>query len=265
MRLGRKDNSHFQMFPNLCLVTCLVSILAAAMTTAGLTWMSLSPAPALLPCTSSPPSQTSPSRGPQSAVSWQKAPVQITECLPCPKAPVQITKYRLSHLVAPEEQKQWGPMQDDEMLFLYSFIRVTRSARILELGGLKGDSARNFLQATEGLVNSSVYTVEKRKVQQQGPRHVTIQKDATLLTAADVQNAPLDLILLDCHHYDATMGTLRALDRASLIPNTTLALHDTGLHGTRMHQIVERIVVNELIDKVRAASHTKKQEQYNKL
>jgi hypothetical protein len=56
--------------------------------------------------------------------------------------------YNLSHLCAPERQKQVGPMQDDEMLLIYAFIRVTRSARILELGGQLGGSARNFLAAT---------------------------------------------------------------------------------------------------------------------
>ena len=159
------------------------------------------------------------------------------------------TKYLLGHLVSSEEQRQWGPMQDDEMLFLYSFIRVTRAARILELGGLRGDSARNFLQATEGLVDSTVFTVDLQMVPKLHSRHVPLQKDARLLTAADVHNRPLDLVLLDCHHYDATMGTLQALDRAFLIENATLALHDTGLHGNKMHQIVERIVVNELIDR----------------
>ena len=87
----------------------------------------------------------------------------------------------------------------------YSFIRVTRSARILELGGLHGDSALNFLHATEGLVNSKVYTVDLNRVTPMGDRHMTLQKDARFLTSVDVCNQNLDMVLLDCHHYDATM------------------------------------------------------------
>lgn len=175
-------------------------------------------------------------------------------------------KYDLSHLCASEAQRQIGPMQDDEMLLLFAFIRVTRAARVLELGGQLGFSARNFLHATKGLPGGRVYTVDLVKVRSWSTRHITLKKDATQLEAADVDNAPLDLILLDCHHYNATLHTLRALKAAGLIRrNTTLALHDTGLHEKRrepggwrvtdvlraqpdlvVHQLVERLVVEEL-------------------
>ncbi|KAJ1640807.1 hypothetical protein T492DRAFT_926320 [Pavlovales sp. CCMP2436] len=161
---------------------------------------------------------------------------------------------------------QIGPMQDDEMLLIYAFIRVTRSARVLELGGQLGGSARNFLAATRGLPGATVYTVDLIRVRSQAANHVTLKQDATQLTAADVHNLPIDLVLLDCHHYNATIHTLRVLRSAGLIrANTTLALHDTGLHqvsrdpahkrrpdvlraqpGFVVHELVERLVVEDL-------------------
>jgi predicted O-methyltransferase YrrM len=42
-----------------------------------------------------------------------------------------------------------GLIQDDEALFLFGLIRVVRIKRILEIGGLNGYSALNFLKALE--------------------------------------------------------------------------------------------------------------------
>lgn len=39
------------------------------------------------------------------------------------------------------------PMQDDEQLFIFAVVRGLRLSRILEIGGLRGDSALNFLKA----------------------------------------------------------------------------------------------------------------------
>lgn len=38
-------------------------------------------------------------------------------------------------------------LQDDEALLLYSIVRGLRFSSVLEIGGLRGYSARNFLQA----------------------------------------------------------------------------------------------------------------------
>ena len=68
-----------------------------------------------------------------------------------------MVKYDLSHLSQPENQNVSGPIQDDEALFLYSIIRGCRLERILEIGGLSGYSAKNFLQALsfskDGILN----------------------------------------------------------------------------------------------------------------
>ena len=58
-----------------------------------------------------------------------------------------MVNYDLTHLTQNENQRVLGPIQDDEALFLYSIIRGCRLERILEIGGLNGYSARNFLKA----------------------------------------------------------------------------------------------------------------------
>jgi predicted O-methyltransferase YrrM len=55
--------------------------------------------------------------------------------------------FDLSHLVQPRSQAVGGPIQDDEALLLYAIVRVMRLRTILEIGGLDGYSARNFLKA----------------------------------------------------------------------------------------------------------------------
>ena len=44
-------------------------------------------------------------------------------------------------------QRRRGPMQADEMLLLFSVVRTSSVRRILEIGGLSGFSAFNFLEA----------------------------------------------------------------------------------------------------------------------
>ncbi len=58
-------------------------------------------------------------------------------------------KYDLSHLIQNENQDVWGPIQDDEALFLYGLIRTARIKTILEIGGLNGYSSMNFLKALD--------------------------------------------------------------------------------------------------------------------
>src|ERR1700742_4836 len=108
-----------------------------------------------------------------------------------------MVNYPLSHLVQPPQQDVWGPIQDDEALFLFAMIRTMCMKRILEIGGLQGYSATNFLVAAgEG---ARVYTVDLNPVRTVGPGHVTIQKDAALIAPEDVENKPLDLVFFDCH------------------------------------------------------------------
>jgi hypothetical protein len=163
--------------------------------------------------------------------------------------------YDLSHLTQPEPQVLIGPIQDDEALFLYALIRIKRSRRILEIGGLGGYSAQNFLKAVghEG----TVFTVDFGPVTKIASNHVPLQKDCKDLTAEDVGNLPLDLIFFDCHAYDPQMAAYDRMREQGVITDTTmLALHDTNLHPEKflswayplddgwVHQPVERAMVN---------------------
>lgn len=176
-------------------------------------------------------------------------------------------KYELSHLIQSAEQTVSGPIQDDEALLLYALVRSMRLRRILELGGLSGYSARNFLKALTADVDTAVYSVDLNPVPSQAKNHYTLCKDATRLTGADLHDRPVDLLFFDCHVLEAQMSTYERLVASGLVTDRTIvALHDTGLHpqkygewcyGVReadgtfgyVHQQVERRMVNLLHDR----------------
>ena len=54
-------------------------------------------------------------------------------------------------------QNHGGAMQADEMLSLFALVRTSFVTRILEIGGGKGDSALNFLQALKCKKTAIVY------------------------------------------------------------------------------------------------------------
>lgn len=171
--------------------------------------------------------------------------------------------YDLDHLTQADHQDVVGPIQDDEALFLFALIRCMRLRRVLELGGLDGYSATNFLKAVGP--KGVVYTVDLNEVPTRAANHVTIQKSCAEVTGEDVGNTALDLVFYDCHVYDAQMRMHARLQRDGMITErTVLALHDTNLHplgsepgappppwgqaiaGGWMHQPVERRMVNTL-------------------
>ena len=135
-------------------------------------------------------------------------------------------------------QMAMGPMQADEMLLLFGLVRSSSVARVLEIGGLQGTSAYNFLQALRckhgGPVAPMVITVDINPVHRWESHlvtHRTLQKDATLLTMADIGGEAVDAILLDCHAFYASQHILlNVFDRGLLSANGFLFLHDTGLH-----------------------------------
>jgi hypothetical protein len=162
-----------------------------------------------------------------------------------------MVKYDLSHLTQDENQKVWGPIQDDEALFLYSIIRGCRLTRILEIGGLSGYSAKNFLQALSFSKEGILYTCDINPVPVLADNHKVIIKNALNLTLSDVDNKPLDLIFFDCHDI-IQLEIFKIFVKYNIInDDTILALHDTNLHyhpnyqepGV-VHQPVERNMVN---------------------
>lgn len=169
--------------------------------------------------------------------------------------------YNLSHLTQHDNQKVLGPIQDDEALFLYAIIRGMRLKRILEIGGLSGYSARNFLASIEKS-NGIVYTVDINPVPKLAENHKTIIKNAKDLTLDDVDDQPIDLVFFDCHDM-VQMDIYHSFVKHGIITDrTVLALHDTNLHyapfhcfgpyveseGGYAHQPVEREMVNMFKD-----------------
>jgi predicted O-methyltransferase YrrM len=167
-----------------------------------------------------------------------------------------MVSYDLSHLTQSSDQRVGGPIQDDEALLLYGLIKVMRLRRILEVGGLSGYSATNFLKAVGD--TGTVYTVDLTPVPRQAKNHRVITKDATLLTPEDVDSKELDLVFFDCHVFRAQMELYFHLRAKKIITqNTVLALHDTNVHptpsrrafqikgGGYVHQPVERNMADD--------------------
>lgn len=173
-------------------------------------------------------------------------------------------KYELGHLVQKANQNVGGPIQDDEALLLYALVRVMRLHRVLEVGGLNGYSARNFLAALGDETNAAVYTCDINPVKSQAANHFVLTKDCAQLQAAELHGQPLDLIFFDAHVLKPQLALLDRLQQAGLVtPDTVLALHDTNLHPRKtapwsypleedgkvvgfVHQAVEREMVNQL-------------------
>ena len=168
-----------------------------------------------------------------------------------------MVNYDLIHLTQLAEQAVIGPIQDDEALFLFSLVRCTRISRILEVGGLDGYSAKNFIKALGDRPGTAVYTIDLEPVERQGETHKCIQKDAQLVTAEDIDDQALDLVFFDCHELLVQMELFwRLRDLNMITDETILILHDTGLHNDNfvgwayeipegwVHQPVEREMVN---------------------
>jgi len=170
-----------------------------------------------------------------------------------------MVNYDLTHLTQSEDQKVLGPIQDDEALFLYSIIRGCRLTRILEIGGLSGYSAKNFLQALSFNKEGVLYTCDINPVPTLAENHKVIIKNALHLSINELDNKPLDLIFFDCHDIVQMDIYYKFVKNNIINDNTILALHDTNLHyppfnvwgnyiekeNGYAHQPVERDMVNK--------------------
>lgn len=170
--------------------------------------------------------------------------------------------YDLSHLTQDASEYAYGPIQDTEALMLFSIVRGMRMQRILEIGGLSGYSARNFLKAFATPATSIMYTVDINPVSVLAENHRVILKDARFLSPEDFDHKPLDLVFFDCHDFAAQMEMYSRLVGHGIVTDATvIALHDTNLHPTQIfnggykveggwvHQHVERQMVNVLVEK----------------
>lgn len=148
-------------------------------------------------------------------------------------------KYDTSHLSQGIGQYVVGCVQDDEALLLFSVVRGMLMRDILEVGGLSGYSAKNFLRALPPVgaerVRGRVVTIDLNQVPKMGDNHITIQKPAGKVTEGDLRNTipdleVFDMVFFDAHHYDEQMALLEMLQRASLVnDDTILAFHDTNV------------------------------------
>lgn len=174
-----------------------------------------------------------------------------------------MVKYDLEHLVQEDHECVAGPIQDTEALFLFAMVRGMRMKRILEVGGLSGYSATNFIKAFAKPEESKMYTVDLNEVPQVHPTiHKVFTKDAQAVTAEDIDNAPLDMVFFDCHDFDVQINLYNTLVNAGLITaDTVIALHDTHVHPYQavrwayevpghgwVHQPVERRMVNAFVE-----------------
>jgi len=135
--------------------------------------------------------------------------------------------YDLSHLTQ-DGEILLGPIHDDEALLLYALVRATGATRVLELGGLDGYSARNFLAA-----GCDVVTAEVNRLDPINDRHTTLRIDCA--NVADHVSGRFDLVLFDAHDLDAEVRAFVRLKANGCIDDrTVIVVHDTGWHSEKL-------------------------------
>lgn len=168
--------------------------------------------------------------------------------------------YDLSHLTQMEDQNVVGPIQDDEALFLYSFIKVCLIRNVVELGFQNGYSAINFLKAVGP--KGKVVSVDTTLFEKMANNHFNIIKDVKDVLPTDLPFEVIDLAFYDCHNYESTIRFHENMVVSNRInDNTIIVLHDTGAHHKQIvdwsfkkdnddwiHQIVERKISDYLVD-----------------
>lgn len=172
-----------------------------------------------------------------------------------------MVQYNLEHLTQDDSQAVVGPIQDDEALVLFSIIRGKRISTVLEIGGLNGYSAQNFIEAVSVIPDSYVFTCDINEVPKLSDNHITIKKNVLHLTNEDLLGKKIELLFFDCHSM-FQMNAFRYLREKGLITDeTVICLHDTNLHydpycpkiggysktnQAWIHQPVERKITNLL-------------------
>jgi len=167
--------------------------------------------------------------------------------------------YNLSHLTQTSQQIELGPIQDDEALLLYALVRVMLIRNIVEVGGLSGYSAKNFLAALQG--KGTLTTIDVTPVESQASNHKIITKSIELVEPNELLERPIELLFFDCHRYNEQISFYQKLAYAGKINDKTIiALHDTNLQpykvfpysypvqGGYVHEPVERAMVNTFME-----------------
>jgi predicted O-methyltransferase YrrM len=150
--------------------------------------------------------------------------------------------YNLDHLTQ-SSTAVWGPIQDDEALFLYALIRCMGLKYIIEVGGLHGYSARNFIKAVGNV--GKVITIDKAVNQDEVKKtlenidlknYSLIEADVNDILPTSLNIPRIDLLFFDAHNSDAQMSFFyKCIDYDLITDRTILVLHDTGTHKVKMH------------------------------
>jgi hypothetical protein len=167
-------------------------------------------------------------------------------------------KYNLEHLTQEPSQMVLGPIQDDEALVLFSIIKTCVFKRIVEIGGLRGYSAKNFLESVG--TDGTVYTIDITNLTPISPNHITIIKSVDRVVKDDIKDR-VDMVFFDCHDYNSSLSFFNNMVECGIIDNDTiLVLHDTNLHYQKttsnsfyngvgwIHQPDERDLSNHFFD-----------------
>jgi hypothetical protein len=166
--------------------------------------------------------------------------------------------YNLGHLSQEDRQEVSGPIQDDEALFMFALIRGMQIKNVLEIGGLNGYSAQNFLAAVGS--DGTVFTCDINPVEKIDSNHIVLTKNGLDLEPSDLGQSKIELLFFDCHDYPVQMGILSNLQKHRMLADkVVLVLHDTNTHPYQsvpwafettdgfVHQVVEREMVNVLV------------------
>jgi hypothetical protein len=142
-------------------------------------------------------------------------------------------QYDLTHLTQEPSQEVLGPIQDDEALLLYAYIKCAFCENVIELGFQTGYSAVNFLRAVPS--HGKVVSVEVSTIHKIEERHYPLNKNAADVTVAELPFAKADLVFLDCHNKQATLTFLKNMMEGGVIDRfTAIVLHDTGTHPSKV-------------------------------
>lgn len=140
-------------------------------------------------------------------------------------------KYDLSHLTQTTTHLA-GPIQDDEALLLYGLIRTMGLKYIVEIGGLEGYSAQNFLRAIcgEGKVVTIDPSFKDRFGLLSNKNFCCVKKQAQNVMPEELGIPRIDLLFFDCHKMQSQMDFYHQCATHKLINNNTiLVLHDTDI------------------------------------
>ena len=134
-----------------------------------------------------------------------------------------------------------GPVQRDEALVLYALVRAVRPKTVVEFGFDQGRSAFNFLRALDA--DARLYAFDPRDDPAQlakalfghDERLRFRSKSQAEFEPADVDDRPVDFVLLDASHDLAlNQETLRRV-LPLLASGGIVAIHDTGtMHRSAM-------------------------------